>query len=341
MANEEVVRKLVHTTKELKVLKAIHKAINSTDNLDILITKVVRIINKELRVALVFITLENKGEIEIKSPLKDSLHPEFEELLKIISEDTLKNASPIFLKQTRHNTRLRNFGVRSMISAPLMSYSGPIGTIIIMAQYRNFKVSAFKILNAIAVQTAIAIQHLRLKSTVNEKEKKIVKLYSKLYGKEAKKAIIDELTGLYNKRYFITLLEKEIDKGKRINLIIIDLDFFKSYNDTYGHVEGDKLLENLGKILQKRTKKKAKACRYGGEEFAIIFEGSFEEAVKLAEFLRKEVEALYPEKAKRTVTASFGVGQRKKRENREKFVKRVDTALYKAKEMGRNTVWTA
>lgn len=340
MANKEVVRKLVHTTKELRVLKAINRAVHSTDNLDVLVTKVIRVINKELRVSLVFISLKNKGEIEIKSPLKENLHPEFKELIKIIAEDTIKNASPIFLKQTRPNTRLKKFGIRSMISAPLMSYSGPIGTIIIMAQYRNFHIITFKILNAVAVQTASAIQHARLKQTVDEKEKKIVKLYSKLYGKEAKKAIVDELTGLYNKRYFVTLLEKEIEKGKRVNLIIIDLDFFKSYNDSYGHVEGDKLLSNLGKTLQKKAKK-AKACRYGGEEFALIVNSSFEGAVKLAEEIRKEIEAFYPEKAKRTVTASFGVGQRKKGESREHFVKRVDTALYKAKEMGRNTVWIA
>ncbi|UZE94284.1 MAG: sensor domain-containing diguanylate cyclase [Candidatus Pacearchaeota archaeon] len=340
MANEEVVRKLVHTTKELRVLKTINKAVHSTDNLDVLVTKVLRIINKELRVSLVFIALENKGQIEIKGSLKDNLHPEFEELLKVISEDTIKNASPIFLKQTRPNTKLRNFRIRSLISAPLMSYSGPIGTMIIMAQYRNFHVITLKILNAIAVQTASAIQHARLKQTVDEKEKKIVKLYSKLYGKEAKRAIVDELTSLYNKRYFITMLEKEIEKRKRVNLIILDLDFFKSYNDTYGHVEGDKLLANLGKTLQKKAKK-AKACRYGGEEFAILVSSSFEDAVKLAESIRKEIESFYPDKAKRTITASFGVGQRKRREKREQFVKRVDAALYKAKEMGRNTVWTA
>lgn len=340
MANKEVVRKLVHTAKELRVLKAINKAVHSTDNLGVLITKVIKIINTELRVSLVFIALENKGEIEIKSPLKENLHPEFKEIIKIIAEDTIKNASSIFLKQTRPHTRLRKFGIRSMISAPLMSYSGPIGTIIIMAQHRNFHMITFKILKAIAVQTAVTIQHVRLKQTVDEKDKKIVKLYSKLYGKEAKRAIVDELTGLYNKRYFTTLLEKEIEKGKRISLIIIDLDFFKSYNDTYGHVEGDKLLEILGKTLQKKAKK-TKACRYGGEEFALIVNSSFEEAVKLAETLRKEVEAFYPNKAKRTVTASFGVGQRKRGESKEKFVKRVDAALYKAKEMGRNTVWTA
>ncbi len=340
MTNKDVIRKLIHTTKELRVLKAINKALHSTDNLDTLITKVIRVINRELRVSLVFITLENKGKTEIKSPLKENLHPEFEELIKIISEDTVKNASPIFLKQTRPNTKLKRFGIKSLISSPLMSYSGPIGTIIIMAQYRNFHTITFKILNAIAVQTASAIQHTRLKETVNEKDKKIIKLYSKLYGKEAKKAIVDELTGLYNKRYFITLLDKEIERKKRPCLIIIDLDFFKSYNDTYGHVEGDKLLANLGETLQKKVKK-AKACRYGGEEFAIIFNGSFEEAVKLAENIRREIETFYPEKAKRTVTASFGVGQRKKGESREKFIKRVDAALYKAKEMGRNTVWTA
>lgn len=337
---EEVVKRLIHSAKELRTLKSINRIVNSTENLEVLLAKVARVINKELRVSLVFITLENKGQMEIKTAMKDDIHPEFEEILKIISEDTMKNSSPIFLRHTRPNTRLKKFGIRSLISAPLMSYSGPLGAIIIMAQYRNFKLETLKILNSVAVQTASAIQNLGLKETIFEKEKKITSLYTKLYGKEAKRAIIDELTGLYNKRYFITLLEQEIEKRKKPCIILMDLDFFKSYNDTYGHLEGDKLLSDLGKILQKKAKK-SKACRYGGEEFAVIFNGSFEDAVRLAESIRKEIEILYPEKAKRKVTASFGVCQRKKGELRDIFVKRVDDALYKAKEMGRNTVWTS
>ncbi len=338
---EEAFSKFIHTTKELHILKTINKIVNSTDNIDVLASKVTRLINKELRVALVFMVFSDDEEFEIKNlDERKPLHPDFQELLKIVAEDTVKDASPIFIKQAKPHTRLEKFGIKSLISAPLMSYSGPIGSIIIMAQYRSFTTATFKILNAVAVQTAIAIQHIRLRQSVTELKEKEKKLYTKLYGKEARRAIIDQLTGLYNKRYFIEVIDKQIEKGKYPNLIFFDLDFFKSYNDTYGHVEGDKLLSNIGKIVQKKARK-TKACRYGGEEFAILVNSDYNDAVRIAELLRKEIEAFYPKRAKRTVTASFGVGKKKKGEKREQFVKRVDAALYKAKHMGRNTVWTA
>ncbi|MCL6500663.1 MAG: GAF domain-containing protein [Candidatus Pacearchaeota archaeon] len=172
---EEVIKRLVHTTKELRVLKSITRLVHSTDNLDVLITKLMRIINKELRVALIFLMLQRGDNIEIKSIPNIELPPAFKDILRVITEDTTKSASPIFLRQTRPNTRLRRFNIRSMISVPLMSYSGPLGAIVIMAQYRNFQLSTLKILTAIASQTASAIEHLLLKKTVEEKEKKITK----------------------------------------------------------------------------------------------------------------------------------------------------------------------
>ncbi len=246
---EEVIRQLVHTAKELRILKSINRIAHSTDNLDVLITKLMRIINKELRVALIFLTLQDGSNTEIKNMANISLHPEFEELLKVITEDTTKSASPIFLRQARPNTRLRRFNIRSMISTPLMSYSGPLGAIIIMAQYRNFQLSTLKIMNAIASQIASAVEHLLLKKEVEDKQKKIVKLYSKLYKKEAKRAVVDALTGLFNKRYFVELLDSEAKKGKQLSLVMFDLDFFKNYNDTFGHLEGDNLLRAAGKVI--------------------------------------------------------------------------------------------
>jgi len=338
---DEVIRRLVHTTKELRILKAINKIVHSTDNLAVLVSRVVGIIHKELKVGLAFIILENEGKLDvINYDEKRPLHPEFLELVHVMTEDTIKRDSPIFIRHTRANTRLANFGIASSISAPLMSYTGPIGAIVIMTQSRNLGLESFKIINSIANLTASTVQHIWLRQAVMEKEKKIVSLYSKLYGKEARKAIIDELTGLFNKRYFVEILEKEFEKGKTISLIIFDLDFFKSYNDRYGHVEGDRLLQNIGKVVQKRCKKKYRACRYGGEEFAVLA-NSFEDAVKLAENLRQDIESFYPKKAKRNITASFGVGKKKAREKKEIFVDRVDKALYKAKKMGRNTVWTS
>jgi len=341
MVNDETLMRLVHSAKELKIVKAINHITSSTENIDVIINKVVTIIMNEIGVRLVFFILEENGELVIKN-LDESrpLHPDFQDLIMFIAKDTIKYCSHIHVKQSRSGTRLNRFGIQSFISVPLMLHEGPVGAIILMSQQRSFSNAAVKLLNSIANQTASAIEHIFLKKKVDEKNEKIAKLYSKLYDKEAKKAVIDALTGLFNKRYFTELMDSKAREGKQLSLIMIDLDFFKSYNDTFGHVEGDNLLRNLGQFIT-RNFKDLKACRYGGEEFAIIVESNIDDAISVAENLRRNVEAFYPKKAKRPVTCSIGVGQRNKGEDIESFIKRVDNALYKAKESGRNQVQIA
>ncbi len=341
MVKDETLIRLVHSAKELKVLKVISKITSSTDNLDVIINKVLNVIMNEINARIAFFVIRENEDLIIKNADEARpLHPEFQELIQFIARDTIKYSSPIVLKQSRPNTRMSRFGINSFISVPLMLHEGPIGAILVMSRFNTFPNSVVKLLNTIANQTASSIEHLFLKKAVEEKEKKITNLYSKLYDKEAKKAVVDALTGLFNKRYFVELMDSKAKEGKQLSLIMIDLDFFKHYNDTFGHVEGDNLLRNLGQFITKDFKE-FKACRYGGEEFAIIVESDVDTAVNVAEEIRQNVEAFYPKKAKRQVTASLGVGQRKKGEDVESFIKRVDAALYKAKESGRNQVQIA
>lgn len=341
MVSDETLMKLAHSAKELKILKLINKVTQSTENFDVITRKIINVILQEFDTKIVFFVTEENGQLKVKNIDKDRpLHPEFYELVVAIAEDTVKYASPIFIRQAKSGTRASRFGIKSFASVPLMLHEGPIGAIILMARHRSFTGATLKLLSTISNQTASAIEHLWLKRAVDEKEKKITKLYSKLYTKEAKRAIVDALTGLFNKRYFVELLDSESKKGKQLSLIMFDLDFFKNYNDTFGHVEGDNLLRAAGQMIQKKCKN-LKACRYGGEEFAIIVESDAEEASEVAEELRQAIEALYPKQAKRVITASFGVGQRKRGEDIEKFIKKVDSALYKAKESGRNQVQIA
>ncbi|MGB9707986.1 MAG: sensor domain-containing diguanylate cyclase [Candidatus Pacearchaeota archaeon] len=341
MVDEETLIRLVHSAKELKVLKAITKITSSTDNLNVIINKVLTLILHEINVKIVFFVLEENGNFNIINVDENRpLHPDFHDLVTFIAQDTVKYSQPIFIRQTKKGTIAYRFGIRSFLSVPLMLHEGPIGAIILMAQYRSFTNATLKLMGTIANQVASTIEHLWLKKAIDEKEKKITKLYSKLYTKEAKRAIVDALTGLFNKRYFVELLDSELMKGKQLSMAMFDLDFFKHYNDTFGHVEGDNLLRAVGQVIQKKFKK-LKACRYGGEEFAIIVEGDINEAAQVGEELRQAIEALYPKQAKRVVTASVGVGQRKRGEDIENFIKRVDEALYKAKQSGRNQVQIA
>ena len=153
-------------------------------------------------------------------------------------------------------------------------------------------------------------------------------------------AIKDEKTGLYNNKFFETTFEMEFEKAKRgyekLSLIMIDIDFFKKINDTYGHIKADELLKQLGKILKKQIRKSDIAARFGGEEFLILLpETSLEKAKKFATRLRKAINSDRILK-KHNFTVSGGITQYKKGDTKKKLKKRADTALYQAKKGGRN-----
>ena len=153
-------------------------------------------------------------------------------------------------------------------------------------------------------------------------------------------AIKDEKTGLYNNKFFETTFEMEFEKAKRgyekLSLIMIDIDFFKKINDTYGHIKADEFLERLGKILKKQIRKSDIASRFGGEEFLILLpETSLEKAKKFAARLKKAINSDKILK-KYNLTVSGGLTQYKKGDTKKKLKKRADTALYQAKKGGRN-----
>jgi len=155
-------------------------------------------------------------------------------------------------------------------------------------------------------------------------------------------AIHDEKTGLYNNKFFETLLDMEIEKAKRkeqkLSLIMIDIDYFKKINDKYGHIKADELLFKLAEITKKIVRKSDVVARFGGEEFFILLpETSLEKARKLAIRLRKSVKEDSMLK-KHNVNISGGVTQFKEGDTKKKLKERIDKALYKAKKQGRDRI---
>ena len=150
----------------------------------------------------------------------------------------------------------------------------------------------------------------------------------------------DEKTGLYNNKFFENMLDMEIEKAKRgqekLSLFIIDIDFFKKINDTYGHMKADQLLERLAQVLMKQIRKSDIAARFGGEEFFVLLpETNLEKAKKLTARLKRAIKSDTMLK-KHKVTVSGGITQFKKRDTKKKLKERVDKALYKAKKQGRD-----
>ena len=159
-------------------------------------------------------------------------------------------------------------------------------------------------------------------------------------------SITDGLTKLFNGRYFYQQLRTEIERSNRyhhpLTLLFLDIDNFKNYNDTYGHLEGDEVLVRLGEVMLQCLRKTDLAFRFGGEEFtAILPETEGEAAVVLAERIRKEFrrERFYPQGDDVVqVTVSIGVAQYTFEEQFSSFLKRADKNMYCAKQEGRDRV---
>lgn len=159
---------------------------------------------------------------------------------------------------------------------------------------------------------------------------------------------IDSLTELYNHRYFCDTLAEKVRNGKRFNepvaMIFIDIDYFKQYNDTYGHQKGDYVLRKIGQIIKTNIREDDIPARYGGEEFAVILSNTNEEeALYIAENLRKKIESEYFEgeesQPNGKVTASMGVSvYPDKSRNDVELIKSADDALYRAKFFYKNRV---
>lgn len=170
-----------------------------------------------------------------------------------------------------------------------------------------------------------------------------------LYLVEKKNSLIDPLTEIYNRRAILLNFEKEIKRAIRyknsVSLAILDIDFFKKYNDCNGHVAGDRLLKRFAKILNKSIREFDLVGRIGGEEFLIVFpETPVKEAFKVCERVRKIIEktAFVGEEnlPKKKLTVSIGVAEFKgnKKIKEELLLDIADKCLYNAKKSGRNKV---
>ena len=166
-----------------------------------------------------------------------------------------------------------------------------------------------------------------------------------LYQKMEETAFIDGLTGLHNHRYFQKRFDQDLSRTERyekpLALILLDIDNFKEINDSYGHLQGDRVLKDIAKIMMWERRGSDLFARYGGEEFAAILpETDVKGALLFAERLREAVEEhLFPtEGLPLKVTISLGVASFPERREKVDIIKAADDALYLSKKEGKNRV---
>ena len=178
--------------------------------------------------------------------------------------------------------------------------------------------------------------------------------YVKIEGEHIKKledmVNYDGLTNVYNHRYFQDKLKEKVEIGRKeskpVSMIFIDIDYFKHYNDLYGHQKGDNILKELAAIVSNSVREEDIVARYGGEEFAVILDDTTEkEALEIAERIRANVEETYFEgeenQPKGKITTSIGVSVfPDKAKDEVELIKSADDALYRAKFFNKNRVET-
>lgn len=223
----------------------------------------------------------------------------------------------------------RKYQTESFISYPIAIGTRKIAVMNFTdrADRLDFGEIDLEILRSIAPQIAVAIDHANLKSET---------------GELRQLSVTDSLTGLVNRRYLEERLTEEIKRSNRhgypMAFLMIDVDFFKSYNDTFGHTEGDKALKMVAAALKETLRGADVAARYGGEEFSILLpQTTGEEAETIAERIRQRVEkTAFPN---RKVTVSIGIANCSFEMNScENLISAADKALYEAKRKGRNNV---
>lgn len=241
---------------------------------------------------------------------------------------------------------------RTLLNQPIRHKGRPIGGIMMLRVSSVVSLSdeQRRLLEQLAGVAGTAIQNAKLYSLVEHQRTEIEILNGQLREQVAflhERAATDMLTGLGNFATFEHELKRQVAecaraKGARpLSLVLIDLDDFKKLNDTHGHRAGNRLLQDVAHALRETSREMDIACRFGGDEFAVIMPGTDRKgALRAAERIRQSlINTLnYPEYADTKVTASLGVSYYNPDQNADSLLEAADKALYRAKSEGRNCI---
>ena len=262
-------------------------------------------------------------------------------ILNKVSTDPLFESDP-YIKKNH---------VKSLMCFPIVSKGNVVGIIYLENNLSEdvFSVDRLEFLTLLSSQIAISFENAMIYSRLedlvkvrtNELESKndqLLELNSQLMHI----SMTDSLTGLFNRRRLEEALNYEAEKNDRyhtgFSIILMDVDYFKTVNDTYGHHVGDQVLIGISEVLKANTRSTDMVGRWGGEEFIILCpEIGCAEAQILAEKIRTAIEKETTGRLKQR-TGSFGVAEYKDKEAIKDLLKRADQGMYKAKELGRNQV---
>jgi diguanylate cyclase (GGDEF)-like protein len=299
-----------------KAMKDIAKIIESQYELSYIIPLIGEMIDRFMSAHLIYIFIykDEKYNLVWPNACKD------ENVYKLLNEINLKTDYII-----SQNSRIGVF--------PLINDDNILGAIVAYSNIEQLLQKDIDYLVQLTRQSGLTIQR------------------ANVYAEVLKYATLDALTGLNNRRQFEIRIKQEVSNCKRNNTplccMMLDVDYFKKVNDTYGHAAGDCVLKNVSNVIKNEIREYDIACRYGGEEFFIILpQTKLTEATSVAQRLRKVIEETKMDIKEAEIegvsfikiTASIGVCEYDNSMNANTFAQKADKALYEAKEAGRNRV---
>lgn len=324
--------------KKLERLVEFFERIDSFRKVETLAAFVVLGVREILEAEKCSLMLQEKGSGELYIVGSEGLPEEIVKTTRLSLGDPIagivaQNHEPLFVKNIEYDDRFSHlkrpqYLGRSFLIAPLVIDEKFVGLINVtdkrseITRQEPFRDVDLRVLLAIAGKVAIAIDNIELFNELN-----IL-------------AVTDPMTQIYNYRLLSDSLDHEINRKKRVEgnlcVILMDIDNFKTYNDTFGHLEGDELLKQLGRILKADLRESDIVCRYAGDEFCIVLPDTDIAGARFAaEKIRKTVEQT---QFRRPVTVSIGIASYKPGMTKKDILIHADTALYQAKHEGRNRV---
>lgn len=329
--------------REMTGLYHIGLATTSSLDIDEVLHLIYEQVNRVVHPDTFYIALYDEDAFELKYDIfieQNQTLPPFKQRLDNsgISGWVVRNRKPIFIRhwemeieQLPFEANIVGFATQSLITAPLFAKNKIVGVMSVQALQPNaFDQNHLRLITSIAGQAALALENARLHATVNEQAQR------------------DALTGVYHHGSFISKLQSSLKQAHAerhtVALVMLDIDKFKQYNDTYGHLVGDDVLRSAVVAIHNHLKSTDVVGRWGGEEFGIVLPGvSRVQAKQIAERIRltlarNPVRDLHG-RAIPAPTVSQGIAMYPEDANNiEDLIDKADSALFHAKDLGRNQI---
>ena len=329
---------LLAEKRKLELILGFDEKINFIREFDVLVDFIVDQTTDILESQKCSLMLKDKTTKELYMQGAKGLNDELIKVTRVklgepIAGIVAKEGDPLLVKNIEYEKRFQrakrpSYLGRSFMIVPIKLEDKLMGVINVadkcssLSYEEPFNEIDLRVLCTIARKVAVAIEN--------------VKVYQELNIL----SVTDPITQIYNHRRFSESLDHEIKRVKRgkgnLSIVMMDVDDFKSYNDTFGHLEGDELLKRLGRILKNQLRGTDIVCRYAGDEFAIVFPDTDADGAKKGAQKIKKAVGRYP--FKRKVTLSTGIAIYEPEMTKKDLIFKADKALYQAKHQGKDRI---